>query len=228
MRILVVEDDQKIADLIRAGLEPEGYAVDHALDGGEGLETALEGRHDLIILDLMLPTVDGLDLLQKIRESGIDCFVIVLTARGAIEDRVRGLGMGADEYMAKPFSIVELVARVRARFRRVTDPGLAQSVGPFRLDLKQRTVHRDGAPVELTPREFQLFAYFMEQPDQVLTRAMIAERVWGYQFDTGTNVIDVYVNYLRRKLERSKERFLISVRGVGYVFRPTDCSDVEN
>jgi len=223
MRILVIEDDPKIAGFIRSGLEGEGFTVDLAADGEIGLERVLEGGYDLVILDLMLPKLDGFEVLRRMREEGVQTYVLVLSARGGVDDRVRGLEIGADEYFVKPFSFVELLARVRAMLRRKQANETTIVVDPFRLDLHERTVTRDGKTVELTPREFQLFLLFMENPDQVLSRAMLAERVWGYHFDTGTNVIDVYVNYLRRKLGHSGEKFLVAVRGVGYVFRPANC-----
>lgn len=223
MRILVVEDDLKIAGFIRSGLEGEGFAVDCATDGEAGLERVLHGGYDLVILDLMLPKLDGFEVLRRMREEGVESYVLVLSARGGVEDRVRGLDIGADEYFVKPFSFVELLARVRAMLRRKQAKETTISVGPFVLDLHERTVARDGKTIELTPREFQLFLFFMENPDQVLSRSMLAERVWGYHFDTGTNVIDVYVNYLRRKLGQPGEKFLVAVRGVGYVFRPSSC-----
>jgi DNA-binding response OmpR family regulator len=223
MRILVIEDDLKIAGFIRSGLEGEGFAVELAADGEVGLDRALHGGYDLVILDLMLPKLDGFEVLRRMREAGVQSYVLVLSARGGVDDRVRGLDIGADEYFVKPFSFVELLARVRAMLRRKQTKENTISVAPFRLDLHERAVTRDGKTVELTPREFQLFLLFMENPDQVLSRAMLAERVWGYHFDTGTNVIDVYVNYLRRKLGHSGEKFLVAVRGVGYVFRPANC-----
>jgi len=224
VRILVVEDDLKIAGFIRSGLEGEGYGVDIAGDGESGLELALHGGYDLVILDLMLPKLDGIEVLRRIRAAGVQSYVLVLSARGGLDDRVRGLDIGADEYFVKPFSVVELLARVRAMLRRKQSKETVIAVGPFRLDLHERTVERDGKSIDLTPREFQLFLFFMENPDQVLSRAMLAERVWGYHFDTGTNVIDVYVNYLRRKLGHSGEKFIVAVRGVGYVFRPANCA----
>jgi DNA-binding response OmpR family regulator len=223
MRILVLEDDLKIAGFIRSGLESEGFLVELVADGRTGLERVLKGGHDLVILDLMLPGIDGFEILERMREEGVQTYVLVLSARGGVEDRVRGLDIGADEYFVKPFSFVELLARVRAMLRRKQASETSITVGPFRLDLHERTVIRDGRSIDLTPREFQLFLLFMENPDQVLSRAMLAERVWGYHFDTGTNVIDVYVNYLRRKLGHPGERFLVAVRGVGYVFRPASC-----
>jgi DNA-binding response OmpR family regulator len=223
MRILVVEDDLKIGGFIRSGLEGEGFTVDLAADGEIGLERTLHGGYDLVILDLMLPKIDGFEILRRMREEGIQSYVLVLSARGGVDDRVRGLDIGADEYFVKPFSFVELLARVRAMLRRKQTKETKIVVEPFQLDLHERSVTRDGKTIELTPREFQLFLLFMENPDQVLSRAMLAERVWGYHFDTGTNVIDVYVNYLRRKLGHQGEKFLVAVRGVGYVFKPANC-----
>jgi heavy metal response regulator len=221
MRILVVEDEQKVASFIKRGLEEEGYAVDVAADGEEGLAIALECVHDLIILDIRLPKMDGLRVLKELRQEKVMTPVLLLTVRATIEDKVLGLDAGADDYLTKPFAFQELVARVRALLRRRAgvDPAILQ-VADLTLDPARRTVSRGGERIELSAREFALLDYFMRHPGRVLTRAMIAEHVWDYTFDTTTNVIDVYVNYLRKKIDAGWEpKLLHTVRGVGYVLK---------
>ena len=221
MRLLVVEDEHKVASFIKQGLTEEGYAVDIADDGETGLAMALDRVHDLIILDLALPKRDGVSDLQAMRHDGVHTPVLLLTVRANIEDKVLGLDAGADDYLTKPFAFQELVARVRALLRRRAD---AESpvlrVADLVLDPARRTVVRNGVPIELTPREFSLLDYFMRNPDRVLSRTMIAEHVWDYSFDTTTNVIDVYVNYLRKKIDSEHTpKLLHTVRGVGYVLK---------
>jgi heavy metal response regulator len=221
MRILVIEDEKKVASFIKQGLEEEGYAVDVASDGAEGLAHALECVHDLILLDIRLPTMDGLRVLQALRQEKVTTPVLLLTVRATVEDKVLGLDAGADDYLTKPFAFQELVARVRALLRRRPEmtPAVLQ-VGDLILDPARRTVTRGGAKITLTPREFTLLDYFMRNPGRVLTRTMIAEHVWDYAFDTSTNVIDVYVNYLRKKIDADREpKLLQTVRGVGYVLK---------
>ena len=221
MRILVIEDEQKVASFIRQGLEEEGYAVDHAGDGASGLQIALQGLHDVIVLDVMLPKLDGLSVLQQLRQATIATPVLLLTVRATIEDKVLGLDAGADDYLTKPFAFEEFVARVRALLRRraETAPPVLQ-VADLALDPARRVVSRGGRKIDLTPREFALLDYFMRNPDRVLSRTMIANRVWDYSFDATTNVIDVYVNYLRRKIDTGHDtRLLHTVRGVGYVMK---------
>ncbi|MCY4513630.1 MAG: response regulator transcription factor [Candidatus Tectomicrobia bacterium] len=221
MRLLVIEDEQKVANFIRQGLEEEGYAVDHAADGVSGLQIGLESLHDVIVLDVMLPRLDGLSVLQQLRQANVATPVLLLTVRATIEDKVLGLDAGADDYLTKPFAFEEFVARVRALLRRraETAPPILQ-VSDLALDPARRVVSRDGTKIDLTPREFALLDYFMRNPDRVLTRTMIANRVWDYTFDTSTNVIDVYVNYLRKKIDSGHDSKLIhTVRGVGYVMK---------
>lgn len=221
MRVLVIEDEAKVGSFIRRALEEESYAVDLCPDGEKGLDFALTGTYDLIILDLMLPGLPGLDILKKIRKEKIQTPVLILTARTQVEQKVRGLDAGADDYLTKPFAIEELLARVRALRRRGTGEaaGVLQ-VEDLILDPATREVTRGGQRVELTAKEYALLEYMMRNAGRVLTRPMIAEHVWNLDFDTFTNVIDVYVNYLRNKIDRGRDRKLIqTVRGSGYVLR---------
>jgi heavy metal response regulator len=221
VRILVVEDEKKVASFIRKGLEEEGYAVDVAADGEEGLALGLTRVHDLIILDIRLPKMDGLRVLQALRHDRVTAPVLLLTVRATIEDKVLGLDAGADDYLTKPFAFQELVARVRALLRRRTEgePTVLR-LGDLMLDPARRTVMRGDEKIDLTPREFALLDYFMRNPGRVLTRTMIAEHVWDYSFDTSTNVIDVYVNYLRKKIDAGRDpKLLHTIRGVGYVLK---------
>lgn len=222
MRILVVEDEKKVASFIKKGLEEEGYAVDIAPNGEEGLAMSLAQVHDLIILDIRLPKLDGLQVLKALRQEKVMTAVLLLTVRATIEDKVLGLDAGADDYLTKPFAFQELLARVRALLRRraAADPTVLQ-VADLRLDPARRTVSRGAERIDLSPREFALLDYLMRHPGRVLTRTMIAEHVWDYDFDTSTNVIDVYINYLRKKIDTGREpKLLHTVRGVGYVLNP--------
>ena len=221
MRLLVAEDEKKVASFIRKGLEEEGYAVDLVSDGKTGLIMGLDGIHDLIILDINLPRLDGLSILRELRNKKVKTPVLLLTVRAAIEDKVIGLDTGADDYLTKPFAFQELLARVRALLRRraEAESPLLQ-VADLTLDPATRFVSRGDQKIELTAKEFALLSYFMRNPGRVLTRTMIAEHVWDYDFDPMTNVIDVYVNYLRKKIEANGEEKLIhTVRGVGYVMK---------
>ncbi len=221
MRLLVVEDEKKVASFIKQGLEEEGYAVDVALDGEEGLRMALGGVHDLIILDISLPKMDGLQVLKKLRQQKVIAPVLLLTVRSTIEDKVLGLDAGADDYLTKPFAFQELVARVRALLRRraEAEPALLQ-LADLTLDPARRVVSRSGEKIDLTSKEFALLEYFMRNLGRVLTRTMIIEHVWNYDFDTMTNIIDVYVNYLRKKIDTGRKLKLIhTVRGVGYMLK---------
>jgi heavy metal response regulator len=221
MRLLVVEDEKKVASFIKKGLEEEGYAVDVAPDGEEGLAMALDRVHDLVILDIHLPRMDGVRILQELRKQKVAIPVLLLTVRATIEDKVLGLDAGADDYLTKPFAFQELLARVRALLRRRAEAEAPiLQVADLTLDPAQRSVSRGGERIDLTTREFALLAYFMRNPGRVLTRTMISEHVWDYNFDTMTNVIDVYVNYLRKKIDAGREPKLIhTVRGVGYVLK---------
>ena len=221
MRLLVVEDEKKVARFINKGLEEEGYAVDLAFNGEEGLAMALDRVHDLIILDIALPKMDGLQVLKNLREKKVPTPVLLLTVRAAIEDKVLGLDSGADDYLTKPFAFEELLARIRALLRRVAEAGppLLQ-VEDLVLDPARRLATRGGERIDLTSKEFALLEYLMRNAGRVLSRAMISEHVWDYDFDTETNVIDVYVNYLRRKIDSGREKKMIhTVRGSGYVLK---------
>jgi heavy metal response regulator len=221
MRILLVEDDRKVASFIRKGLTEEGYAVDVIHDGENGLAMGLDRLHDIIVLDVMLPQKPGFQVLRELRQAKVTTPVLLLTARDTVEDKVQGLDAGADDYLTKPFAFAELLARVRALLRRAkTAQTPVLRVADLTLDPAARTVRRGEEAIPLTNREFALLEYFLRNPGRVLTRTMIAEHVWDYSFDPGTNVIDVYVNYLRKKIDAGRESRLIhTVRGVGYVLK---------
>jgi two-component system copper resistance phosphate regulon response regulator CusR len=214
-RILVAEDEERIASFIQKGLRSEGFTPTVAGDGVTALDYALSGEFDLMILDIGLPKLDGFSVLERMRESGSTLPVIVLTARDSVNDTVRGLEGGADDYLAKPFRFAELVARVRVRLR--SGPSAEQPTvlehGPFALDLLRRRATVDGREVELSAREFVLAEMFLRHPGQVLSREQLLSHVWGYEFDPGSNVVDVYVGYLRRKLGGE---LIATVRGMGY------------
>jgi len=218
MRILVIEDERTLAGFIEQSLRSEGHAVTVCHDGASGEAAALTGDYALVLLDLTLPVKDGLDVLRGIRARTAELPVVVLTARTAIEERVEGLDRGANDYVTKPFSFEELLARVRAQLR---SPGQRESsvleVAGIRADLRTRRVERDGHDVQLTAREFELLVYLMRHPDQVLSREQILNAVWGFDFDPGTKVLEVYVGYLRRKLGATETTDPIeTVRNVGY------------
>lgn len=221
MRVLVVEDEPKVAGFLKRGLEAENYAVDAAYDGEDGLYLATSHDYDLILLDILLPKLNGLDVLAKLRERGIHTPVIMLTARGALPDRVRGLDLGADDYLVKPFAFEELLARVRALLRRRSaSASPILKVGPLELDPATRKVTAGGTEVEFTPKEFALLEYLMRNDGVVCTRAMIAQHVWDINFDTYTNLIEVFINHLRRKLQpHGCGKLIQTVRGVGYVLQ---------
>ena len=224
MRILLIEDEAKVASFIRRALEEESYAIDACADGTEGLElarTAKDGRYDLIILDLMLPGLSGLEILKALRKEQIPAPVLILTARSQVDQKVKGLDAGADDYLTKPFAIEELLARVRALLRRGSgEAGGVLQVDDLILNPATREVTRGGRRIELTSKEYALLEYLMRNAGRVLTRPMIAEHVWNLDFDTFTNVIDVYVNYLRNKIDRGRDRKLIhTMRGSGYVLK---------
>jgi len=221
MRILLAEDEKKVASHIRNALRQHGFVVDVAHRGDEALDLAQASAYDAIILDVMMPGRDGLSVLRTLRERRIVTPVMFLTARGEVSERVEGLRLGADDYLAKPFAMEELVARVEALTRRGSGQGLTLlTVGDLTMNLVAREVTRDGRHIELHPREFALLEYLMQSPGRVLSHAQIIERVWDYHFDTGTNVVDVYIQRLRRKIDDEFEaKLLQTVRGVGYVLR---------
>ncbi len=221
MRILVIEDEAKVASFIKRALEEESYAVDLCADGAQGLDLALSGSYDLIVIDLMLPGLPGLEVLKRLREEKIQAPVLILTAQSQVDQKVKGLDAGADDYLTKPFAIDELLARVRALFRRgaAEAPGVLQ-IDDLVLNPATREVTRAGQRIDLTLKEYALLEYFMRHAGRVLTRPMISEHVWNQDFDTFTNVIDVYVNYLRNKIDRGRGRKLIhTVRGSGYMLK---------
>jgi len=221
MRVLVVEDEKKVSNFIKKGLEEEGYAVDAAFDGKTGLKMAMDQIHDVIVLDIHMPGLDGMSVLHELRKNKVPTPVLLLTVRANIEDKVLGLDAGADDYLTKPFAFEELLARIRALLRRQADSKLSVlQFSDLTLDPSRRTVHRGACKIDLTTKEYALLDYFMRNPERVLTRTMIADHVWNYGFDTATNVIDVYVNYLRKKIDSDRERKLIhTIRGVGYVLK---------
>ena len=220
MRILVAEDEKKIAGFVRKALVEQGYTVDVATDGDRAYELATSQSFDLIVLDIMLPGRDGLSILRQLRERHNTVPVIVLTARSALDERLEGLNLGADDYLTKPFFMEELVARVQALLRRVSGEKLSLlQEGDLVVDLITREVKVAGRPVELTAREFSLLEYLMRSPGRVYTRTQILEHVWSYDFDTNTNLIDVYIQRLRKKLGSSGSQPIETIRGVGYRFR---------
>ena len=221
MRILVVEDEAKVGSFIRRALEEESYAVDLCADGLSGLDLARDSRYDLIILDVMLPGMSGVQILETLRKEKLKTPVLIVTAKAQVDQRVKGLDAGADDYLTKPFAIEELLARVRALLRRGTGEGMGLlQIEDLILNPATREVTRGGHRIELTSKEYALLEYFMRNTGRVLTRPVIAEHVWNLDFDTFTNVIDVYVNYLRNKIDRGRERKLIhTIRGSGYVLK---------
>jgi two-component system, OmpR family, response regulator MprA len=222
MKILVVDDERAVRDSLRRALELQGYQVDLAADGAEALaQLESDGQPDAVVLDILMPGIDGLEVCRRIRENGNAVPVLMLTARDAVGDRVAGLDAGADDYLVKPFALEELLARIRALLRRTTPTAdAALRFADIELDPGTREVRRDGERIELTRTEFNLLELFMLNPRQVLTRSIIFERVWGYDFGFASNSLDVYIGYLRRKTEAGgKPRLIHTVRGVGYALR---------
>ncbi|MBW6508548.1 MAG: response regulator transcription factor [Desulfuromonadales bacterium] len=224
MRILVVEDEKKVAGFIKRGLEEEDFSVDLAGDGKEGMSLASNGNYDLILMDVMLPKMDGLSVIKALREKNITTPILCLTAKDSIDDIIDGLDSGSDDYLTKPFAFAELVSRAKALIRRnARDRGAELAFADLRVDPVSHKVWRCDKEIDLTSKEYALLEYFMRNPNQALTRTMIAEQVWDYTFDTFTNIIDVYVNYLRKKIDRDFDRKLIhTVRGVGYMLKEAE------
>jgi len=220
MRILIIEDEKKIADFIKRGIKEEGYAADVAFDGGEGYFLATTNEYDLIILDLMLPKIDGISLCRRLRAEKVATPIIMLTAKDKTEDKVRGLDSGAEDYITKPFAFEELLARVRAQLRKGTPATTRLQVGDLTLELLTHQVRRSGQDIDLTSKEFAFLEYLMRNAGCVVTRSMISEHVWDIHFDTSTNLIDVYMNHLRRKIEQpGKSRLLHTIHGRGYLIK---------
>lgn len=221
MAILLIEDEKKVANFITKGLTEEEYEIECAYDGEEGLEKALSGDYEGIILDLMLPKRDGIEILRELRARGIRTPVLVLTAKGTIQDKVIGLDSGADDYLAKPFHFEELTARIRSIIRRSSVEKSTQlQVGDLVLDTISHKARRGETDIELTAREYSLLEYLMRNADRVLSRSVITQHVWNYNFDIESNLVDVYINRLRNKIETDDAPKLIhSIRGVGYVMR---------
>ena len=224
MKVLVVEDEQKVANFLQKGLREEQFVVDVAYDGLEGEAMALENEYDLILLDVMLPGKDGVAILETLRARKIEVPIIMLTAKDMVVDKLKGFEAGCDDYIPKPFSFEELLARIRAVLRRQSGAGTnVLNFADLTLDLISHKVIRGGKEIELTAKEYSLMEYLMRNPNRVLTRTMITQHVWDYNFDSFTNVIDVYVNYLRNKVDRGFPQKLIhTVRGVGYILKESN------
>jgi DNA-binding response OmpR family regulator len=221
MKILVIEDEIKVANFIKKGLQQSGYEIDIAVDGEEGYDKIRNGSFDLILLDLMLPKMSGLELIPLIRECNAAIPIIAVTAKASVEDRVEGLNLGCDDYLVKPFSFAELLARIQVQLRRGDAAAtLELRAADLVLNPLRRKVTRAGKTIELSNKEFFLLEYLLKNKDQIVTRDMIVENVWDASFDNFTNVVDVYINYLRNKIDRDFEpRLIQTVRGVGYMLR---------
>ena len=225
MRLLVVEDDAEISGFVVKGLREAGFAVDHAPDGPDGLHLALQGHYDAAIVDIMLPGLDGIGMIEQVRRAKVNTPVLILSAKRSVDDRIRGLQSGGDDYLVKPFVFAELLARLNALIRRSSN-----SVEPARLvfrdlvmNLTRREVFRSDRRIDLQPREFSLLEYFLRNPERVLTKTMILESIWDYRFDPQTNVVDVLVSRLRSKVDRDfPEKLIHTVRGIGYVLKEAD------
>jgi two-component system OmpR family response regulator len=225
MRLLLIEDDQKIASFVKKGFKAEGFAVDHAADGIAGLDLALNEPYDAAVVDIMLPGLDGLTLIGRMRQESVMTPVIILSAKGAIDDRVKGLQMGGDDYLSKPFAFSELSARVQALIRRAsgaTEP-TRLSYADLSIDMLTREVRREGVKIDLQPLEYSLLEYLMRNAGRVVSKTMIMEHVWDYHFDPQTNVVEARICRLREKVDKDfGEKLIQTVRGVGYVLRQGD------
>lgn len=221
MKILVIEDDRRIASFLERGLVAEGYRLSVEHDGRNGLEHALSDEFDLIILDRMLPYVDGLEVCRQLREAGRGVYILMLTARDTLQDKIAGLKGGADDYLTKPFAFDELLARIGALQRRSAAPAVEKPlrIGGLSLDRQSHRVSKDGVPITLTVREFELLHYLMSNPDRVVSRERLLNSVWDYGYDPGTKIVDVYVRYLRKKIDgpQGTPSLIQTVRGVGYM-----------
>ena len=222
MRILAIEDDATVASFLKNRLGEDGHSVDHAADGHDGLQLASANDYEVMIVDRMLPGLDGLTVIQAVRNSGDQTPILILSALGEVDDKVRGLKAGGDDYLVKPFAYSELMARVESLVRRVSsrEERTSLEIAGLRMDLLSREVSRDGQDIDLKPREFLLLEYLMRHAGQTLTRTMLLEAVWDYHFDPQTNVIDVHISRLRQKVDRAFDQPLIhTIRGAGYVLR---------
>jgi DNA-binding response OmpR family regulator len=223
-KILITEDDTRVSELIKRGLEEQGFTVEVAFDGLSGKKLALQNEYDLIITDIILPKIDGIELCREIRKNKPDTPVIMLTALGTTDDKVEGFDAGADDYLVKPFEMRELLVRIRALLKRSSKPatgmGHMLTYSDLEMNLNTKTVRRMGMEIHLTPKEFNLLAYLLQNPERVLPRTEIAEKVWNTHFDTGTNFIDVYINYLRKKIDRDFGEKLIHTKpGMGFILK---------
>jgi len=224
MRILLIEDDQEVANYLSQGLQEAAYVVDYAADGQQGLQKATHEHYDVMIIDRLLPYLDGLSIIKTVRAAGNQTPILVLSALTQVDERVRGLREGGDDYLTKPFALNELLARLEAlQRRRATTTETTLHVGQLAMDLLTREVQRAGLPIDLQPREFRLLEYLMRHADQVVTRTMLLEEVWGYHFDPQTNVIDVHISRLRSKIDKNFETpMLHTIRGAGYTLRASE------
>jgi heavy metal response regulator len=220
MRVLVVEDEQKLADVVKRGFEEDGYSVDTISDGLDALHVAETTPYDLIILDVMLPGIDGIEICRRLRQKNNNTSILMLTARDTVEDRVAGLDSGADDYLVKPFAFAELLARSRALLRRDSPSRNPQiQIGDLVLDTRTREVWRDKRRIELTTKEYAILEYLMRRPNAVITRTMLEEGVWDYEYDGISNVIDVYIRRLRKKIDDEEGTLIQTLRGSGYRLR---------
>lgn len=222
MRILLIEDDRTLADFIVTGMKEAGYVIDHAVDGSSGLHLALSNEYDAAIIDIMLPVMDGLTVIARLRDHRIHCPIIILSAKRSVDDRVEGLRCGSDDYLVKPFSFVELLARVQALIRRASNviESTSLTVEDLNIDLLARSAWRGGKRIDLQPKEFALLEYLMRNAGRIVSKTMIMDRVWSYNFDPGTNVVEARISKLRDKVDKGFEQPLIhTVRGLGYVLR---------
>lgn len=223
MRVLLVEDEKNVAAFIKKGLEEEFYTVDVAEDGADGFLMAISNEYDVMIFDIMLPGMNGVELCRKMREKGVKKPVLMLTAIDSVESKVEGLESGADDYLTKPFAFSELLARLKALLRRSSDSSSELVLEDLRIDLLARRVFRGEREIVLTPKEFAMLEYLLRNKGRVLSRTQIIENVWGYNFDPSTNIVDVHIKFLREKVDKGAEKALIhTVRGTGYVLKVTD------